>query len=59
MDNKKLNLAPQEKNGAKILLDALSAVAEVLCIKSKESGNYENKTGVDFVSHVFYIRLFI
>ena len=28
MDNKKVNLAPQKKNGAKILLDALSTVAE-------------------------------
>lgn len=35
MDNKKMNLAPQKKNGAKILLDALAYVAEknatVLC----------------------------
>lgn len=28
MNNNKINLAPQKKNGAQILLDALSIVAE-------------------------------
>lgn len=53
MENNKINLAPHKKNGAKILLDALSTVAEknatALCrglmYEPKIPKKLENKPG--------------